>query len=151
MAVDRGQDAGRVGVEVVEAFSAADWPRLRALVAPDVVYQETGTQRRTDGVEEYLRLCRGWKEAFPDARGTVRNAVAAGDTAAVEVTWEGTHSGPLPGPGGVLHPTGKAIVGQATMWFTVVGGRARDIRHHFDLMALLQQVGAVPAPAHAGA
>ena len=150
MAAERGQDASKVGIEVVEAFNAGDWHRLRAALTPEVVYQETGTQRRTEGPDEYVQLSQGWKQTFPDARGTVRNALASGNSAALEITWEGTHRGPLPLPDGVLAATGRSIVVQATMWFTVEGARVREIRHHLDLTALLQQIGAAPASAHAG-
>ena len=53
-------------------------------MAPDVVYEETGTQRRVDGVDAYVQLCQGWKQAFPDARGEIRNVVASGNTGVQE-------------------------------------------------------------------
>ena len=43
---------------------------------------------------------RGWKEAFPDGNGTVHGAYADGDTVTVELTWEGTQSGPMRTPDG---------------------------------------------------
>jgi len=36
---------------MLEAFNAADWQRFAAAMAPDVVYEETGTQRRVDDVD----------------------------------------------------------------------------------------------------
>lgn len=39
---------------LLDAFNAADWQRFAADLAPDVVYEETGTQRHVDGVG---RLC----------------------------------------------------------------------------------------------
>jgi hypothetical protein len=52
---------------LLDAFNAADWQRFAADLAPDVVYEETGTQRHVDGVDAYVQLCQGWKQAFPDA------------------------------------------------------------------------------------
>ena len=63
--------------------------------------------RRIQGVDAYVELCQGWKQVFADGRGTVHNTVASGGTVAQEVTWEGTHTGPLVGPGGTLAPTGR--------------------------------------------
>ena len=45
--------------------------------------------------EKIVELFKGWKTAFPDAVGTVKSAVGSGHTAALEVTWKGTHTGPL--------------------------------------------------------
>ena len=41
---------------------------------------------------------------MPDVKGSVTNAVASGNTVVLEVTWEGTHTGPLAGPKGAIPP-----------------------------------------------
>jgi len=41
---------------VITAFNEADWDQLSAVVAPNVVYTETGTQRRVETLEDYLQL-----------------------------------------------------------------------------------------------
>ena len=50
-------DTTAVATELVEAFNVGNWERLRATLHPDVVYEETGTQRRVAGADEYVRLC----------------------------------------------------------------------------------------------
>jgi ketosteroid isomerase-like protein len=82
--------ATRVATDAVEAFNSADWSRFRELLAADIVYEETGTQRRVSGRDAYVELCQGWKQAFPDARGTIHRSVASGDTSVQEITWTGT-------------------------------------------------------------
>ena len=144
-------DTTAVATELVEAFNVGNWERLRATLHPDVVYEETGTQRRVKGADEYVRLCQGWKESLPDARGAVQATVASAQQVVQEILWEGTHRGPLAGPGGVVSPTGKRIHVRGTMWYTIEGGRAREIHHHLDVLSLMQQVGAMPAPAAVGA
>lgn len=151
MSTMQASDVTAVAAELVDAFGAGDWQRLRATLQPDVVYEETGTQRRTEGADEYVRLCQGWKAGFPDARGTVRRTVASGQTVVQEIAWEGTHRGPLAGPGGTIPPSGKPIRTLGTMWYMVADGRVREIHHHLDVLALLQQVGALPVPTNAGA
>jgi len=145
------RDATAVATELVEAFNVGDWERLRATLDPNVVYEETGTQRRVDGADAYVRLCQGWKESFPDARGAVQAAIASAQQVAQEVVWEGTHRGPLPVPGGSISPSGKRINVRGSMWYTIADGRAREIHHHLDVMTLMQQVGAMPAAAAVGA
>jgi steroid delta-isomerase-like uncharacterized protein len=140
------QDLIKRAEDWLEAFNAGDWQRFAAGMTPDVVYEETGTQRRVDGVDAYVQLCQGWKQAFPDVRGTIRNVVASGDTVAQEVTWEGTHTGPLEGPGGPLPPSGRRITIPATLWITFSGDQGKEVHHHLDVLTLLGQLGALPAP-----
>jgi steroid delta-isomerase-like uncharacterized protein len=145
------RDATAVATELVEAFNVGDWERLRATLHSDVVYEETGTQRRVEGADAYVRLCQGWKESFPDARGAVQATITSAQRVAQEVLWEGTHRGSLPVPGGSVTPSGKRISVRGSMWYTIADGRAREIHHHLDVLTLLQQVGAIPAPAAVGA
>jgi steroid delta-isomerase-like uncharacterized protein len=137
-------DPTAVAREVVEAFNAADWDRFRAVLADGIVYEETGTGRRVVGAEDYVRLCQGWRQAFPDVAGAIGRVVAGGGTVAEEVAWAGSHRGPLETPGGTIPPTGNRVEVAATLWVTVAGGKATAIRHHLDVLALLQQVGALP-------
>ena len=145
------RDATAVATELVDAFNVGDWERLRATLHSDVVYEETGTQRRVEGADAYVRLCQGWKESFPDARGTVQATITSAQRVAQEVLWEGTHRGSLAVPGGSVPPSGKRISVRGSMWYTIADGRAREIHHHLDVMTLMQQVGALPAPAAVGA
>ena len=151
MPTKRGKDSTKVADNLIDAFNRGDWDRLRSLVTHDIVYQETGTGRRIQGGDAYVQLCQGWKQAFSDVTGTVHATVASGSTVAQEVIWEGTHTGPLTGPAGTLPPTGRRASVPGTMWYVIEGDRVREIHHHLDLLTLLQAVGAVPAPAHAGA
>ena len=139
-------DVTKVAEELIDAFNAGDWQRFRAVLAPDVRYEETGTQRSVQGADQYVQLCQGWKQAFPDASGTIRNSVSSGTTVVQEVTWEGTQSGPLATPGGPLPASGKRITVQAVLWTTMEGGKSKEIHHHLDVLTMLQQLGAIPTP-----
>ena len=101
------QDMIRLASENVEAWSTGDWGRLKASFSPNVVYNELGTQRRFQGVDEVSDY-QNWKNACPDGSGRVTTAFASGDMVLLEVTWTGTQTGPLVGPGGVIPPTGKS-------------------------------------------
>ena len=84
----------------------------------------------------------GLKTAFPDAIGTVTSAVADGKTVALEVTWKGTHTGPLATPQGMLPASGKAQVTPAAFFFTFEGDMIKESRHYFDSTTLFKQIGA---------
>ena len=130
--------------ELIDAFSAGDWARFRATLDADVVYEETGTGRRTEGADAYVALCQSWREGIPDVTGTVERAVASGPTVAQEVLWEGTQTGPLAGASGTLPPSGHRISFRATLWYTMRDGRATEIRHHLDALTMLQQLDVSP-------
>ena len=138
------QDPIRVARENIEAFNAGDWQRVKATLAPDSVYDEVGTQRRLRGADEIVQALQGWKQAMPDAKGTITNAIASGNTVTQEITWEGTQTGPLMGPGGSLPASGKRQVTRAAWIATVQGDKIKESRHYFDMMSLLQQIGAAP-------
>jgi steroid delta-isomerase-like uncharacterized protein len=140
------QDLIKRADDWLDAFNAADWQRFAAGMTADVVYEETGTQRRVDGVDAYVQLCQGWKQAFPDVRGAIRNVVASGNTVVQEIIWEGTHTGTLEGPGGPLPPSGRRINVPASLWITFSGDQGKEVHHHLDVLTLLGQLGAIPAP-----
>jgi predicted ester cyclase len=85
-----------------------------------------------------------WKQAMPDVKGTVSRAVASGNTVVLEVTWAGTQTGSLQGPSGTVPPTGKRQTTRAGWILNFDGGKIKDSRHYFDMLALLQQLGVIP-------
>jgi steroid delta-isomerase-like uncharacterized protein len=130
--------------EQVAAFSSGDWERVRAGLAADSRYHEFGTERKVEGAEKIVELFKGWKQAFPDAVGTVTSAVASGDQAALEVTWKGTHTGPLVSAEGTIPPSGKRQETPAAFFLTFSGDKIKESRHYFDSMTLFKQIGAQP-------
>jgi len=138
-------DIAQAAADLTQAFNDADWERGRSLCTPGVVYNETGTGRRIEGVEAYVELLQGWKEAFPDVRGTIRRSLADDDTVAQDILWEGTHTGPMQTPAGTVAPTGNRISVQGTVWVSFEGAKVREVHNHLDVLTLLQQTGALPA------
>ncbi len=127
-------------------FASGDWDPVRRTLAPGFVYEETGTGLRIEGAAALVAALEGWRAALPDVGAELVRVVAAGDTSAAEVVWRGTHSGPLDTGAGVLPPSGRHIETWATVWMRWSDGvRVRE-RHHRDVLTLLTQVGALPAP-----
>jgi steroid delta-isomerase-like uncharacterized protein len=139
------QDLIKVARGLVDAFNRSDWDGCRAALAADSVYDEVGTSRRLQGVAKIIEAYQGWKEAMPDVKGTVTNAVATGNTAVLEVTWHGTHTGPLLSPSGTLPATGKQQTTRAGWLLNFDGGKIKESRHYFDMLSFMQQLGALPA------
>jgi len=127
---------------VIAEFNRGDWGQLTDIFAPDIAYIETGTGRTVKGAAPYIELLQGWRHVFPNCTGTIHATVAQGDTVVHEVTWEGTQAAALPTPGGEVPNTGRRMNVAATFWYTLAGGRVIAIRHHLDMLTLLQQLGA---------
>ncbi|MBM3139167.1 MAG: ester cyclase [Chloroflexi bacterium] len=102
------QDLVRVARQQVEAFNKGDFQQMQALMTSDSVYTEPATSRRLEGPAEIVEGIRGWRQAFPDVTGTITSAVASGDHVVLEITREGTHTGPVIGLGGAIPPTNRA-------------------------------------------
>jgi|tagenome__1003787_1003787.scaffolds.fasta_scaffold18746023_1 steroid delta-isomerase-like uncharacterized protein len=131
--------------ELMDAFNQSDWDKIRALVAPDLVYIETGTGRRIEGVDAYIQLLETWKRAFPDTSGTICNILVGDDTVAEEVRWEATHTGPLEtADGRTIEASNKRTATDASAWTRFDGGTVREIHHYVDALSILRQIGALP-------
>ena len=136
--------AEQVARGIVDAHSLSDWAGVRESLAPDSVYEEYGTQRRIEGSDAIVAALQAWKKAFPDVKGTVDKALAAGNAVSIEVTWTGTHTGPLETANGSLPASGKAFTLRTAWTMDVQNEKVKDSRHYFDLPTLLQQIGTPP-------
>jgi predicted ester cyclase len=81
-------------------------------------------------------------EAFPGSQLTIEEEIAEGDRLALRFVQTGTHRGPFMG----LPATGRefAMTGQTLLHFR--DGRVVERWSSADLLGLLVQLGAVPAP-----
>ena len=70
------QDLIRLACENVEAYNVGNWQRLKAVLAPDVVYHEVGSQRASRG-RRVDRGDQGWKQFAPNGMGTITKALTA--------------------------------------------------------------------------
>jgi steroid delta-isomerase-like uncharacterized protein len=142
------QEAIQVARRGVEAFNAGDWGALSADLTNSSVYDEPATGRRLTGISGIMEANKGWKSAFPDAKGTITSSIASGNTAVLEITWQGTHSGNLLTPTGSIPATGRRVTIRAVQVVEVENGKAKANRHYFDLAGMMAQLG-VGAPATA--
>jgi predicted ester cyclase len=83
-----------------------------------------------------------YQEAL-DGRWEVRELFSAGDRVVARWVGSGTHRGELMG----LSPTGRQVSVDAISIFRVADGKITEEWTVWDALGLMQQVGAVPAPA----
>jgi steroid delta-isomerase-like uncharacterized protein len=131
----------------IQAYNGADWNRFEAMLTPDCLYDEVGSGRRAQGRHEVAEMFKGWKQAMPDSDGAVTSAIDGGDTAVLEVTWNGTFTGPWATPQGEVEPTGKHQTSRACVLLTFEGDTIKEAHQYFDSMSFMQQLGMLEAPA----
>ncbi len=123
------------------AYNNKDWDAVKAAVASRFVYDEIGTRRKAEGSDKFLGIWKGWATALPDSKATFHDAFVSGNTVVLEVTWRGTHTGPLQTPAGQIAATGKSFELRACQVIDIVDGKAQSMRHYFDMATMLQQLG----------
>ena len=79
--------------------------------------------------------------AFPDAKITFGDQVLSPDAAATEVIIEGTHTGPLPGPDGMIEPTGKKVKLHSLSLLKIRDGKIASERVYNDSAEMMHQLG----------
>ena len=137
-------DLTQAARDLVSAFNDSDWGEYQELFASDGLYDEVGTGRRLEGLDAIIPALKGWKEAMPDVKGTVTNTVSSGSTVTLEVTWKGTHTGPLQSPSGSIPATGKQQTTRASWVLDFEDGKVKASRHYFDMLSFMQQLGVLP-------
>ena len=138
------QSAEDVARESVECYSAGDFDRLRSLLADDFYEEELATQRRLEGAVSAGRDCAGLEAGVS---GRARH-----DHRGVHERKHGGARGHLGGhaerPDGDARRTRVPAVEQtetvkSVQVIEVEDGKMKALRTYFDLMTLLQQIGAM--------
>lgn len=84
----------------------------------------------------------GWWAAFPDTQVTIDDTIAEGDKLAMRFHMTGQHHGEFMG----LAPTGRSFVVMAQTVMLFRDSRVIERWTTGDLLGLLIQLGAIPAP-----
>ena len=130
-----------------ELFSTDDVSLADDVFTGGVVFHNAVAGGDLQGVEAVKEFIAAYRTAFPDARSTVEDQVADGDTVATRWRARGTHHGPL----GELPATGREFVMDGITIERIEGGRIAEVWVARDELGLMQQLGAIPAPRGAGA
>jgi steroid delta-isomerase-like uncharacterized protein len=124
------------------AYNDKNWDAVNTVLTSDIEYDEVATHRKVNGTADVIAAWRGWATALPDSKATFGAAHASGNTAVIELTWHGTHTGPLQMPSGAVQGSGKRIEMRAVQ---IIGltpeGKTRTVRHYFDMATMLTQLG----------
>lgn len=128
----------------MEAFNKNDWDGMTALLSPDATYIEKGTNRTAKGIDEIMKVAHDWRAAFPDLQANIWTTANCGTTEVLEITWTGTHDGPMETPNGTLPPTGKSVEFDDAQVYRVENGKVVEFRNYGDFLTMLSQLGVLP-------
>jgi steroid delta-isomerase-like uncharacterized protein len=124
----------------VELFNTEKFDEAERDYAPSGYSEEIGTNRRFTPAEATANA-RAWKQAFPDARGTITNKIIGGTKGAAEIVWRGTNRGPLMGQ----PPTGKSVTVRSVVVIETNGDKVTRAAHYIDVASMMAQLGAAHA------
>jgi steroid delta-isomerase-like uncharacterized protein len=125
----------------VLAYNEKNWDAVRTSLSRTAVYDEVATRRRMEGIDQIIACWKGWATALPDSKATLHNAVAGNNVVTLELTWRGTHTGPLDLPSGQVPPTNRSIELRACQVVEMADGKPQTVRQYFDMATLLEQLG----------
>ena len=124
--------------KIDDLWNGGDLDAIRDLYAGD--FTVNGQPAGPDGVEALLRSLRS---AFPDMSFELTHQVTEGDQIALRFVQRGTHTGPWDSPLGTIEPTGKRFEIGSIEIFRLAGGKAAEAWLEYDMLGLLQQLGAL--------
>lgn len=124
-----------------EVWSGGSEAVAEELLAPTYVGHLAGNPEPLDRAG-WFAFYRAFRQAFPDARFTVEDAIAEGDQVVLRLTMRGTHQGVFNG----IPATGRAVTVSGVSIERIVEGRIVEGWVTSDALGMLQQLGALPPP-----
>ena len=123
-----------------ENAARGNFAALPSIVTPDYVLHP-GEIRGAEGLQDMVE---GYRSALSELRVEVEHQFCEGDNVATVFAIRGTHTGELMGAA----PTGREVAFSGLTVSRCENGRIAEEWEIVDTMALLAQVGALPAAAH---
>ena len=136
------QSAESVMNRFVEFINTSDEELARQVISPNAVFRAPSHPEPLRGPEGYLEVLAMMRRGFSDVVWTLEETVAEGDTVAARFTMRGTHDGDFFG----ISASGSKISVQAMNFYYLADGRIVGERAQPDLLGVMQQIGALPAP-----
>jgi steroid delta-isomerase-like uncharacterized protein len=130
----------RLMTRFVEFINTASATMATELVSPAAIFHVPGRPEPAKGPQGYLEVIGMMRGGFPDIQWTLDEMVVEPTKVAARFTMRGTHRGPFFG----VAPTGRRITVQALNIYHLDHGQIVREYGQPDMMALLQQIGAVP-------
>jgi steroid delta-isomerase-like uncharacterized protein len=131
--------------EIEGLYGAGDLGLADELIAPGYVGHDPALPEPVSGPDGVKAAVTGYRTAFPDLRLAIETQISEGAFVVTRWTATGTHQGELFG----IAATGKQATVTGISIDRVADGKIAEAWTSWDTLGLLQQLGAVPAPASA--
>ena len=126
----------------LEIFSDGNTDGLDEIVAADVVDHDPYNPHADEGLEGAKKTIAMYREAFPDLSFEIEFQVAEGDMVATHWAGTGTHEGALMG----VEPTGVKATTVGIGVDRIEDGKVVETWNSWDVLGLMQKIGAIPQP-----
>ena len=136
-------DPASIAREYLEAFNRRDWDQFKGFLASEYSYTG-GDGEKLEGPEAGLAVGQMFATAMSDAKINIQRVHVAGDTAIVEFQASGTHDGDFMG----IAATGRKVTMLVVTVLEIKDGKITAEREYMDMAHVMQQIGAMPEPAH---
>jgi steroid delta-isomerase-like uncharacterized protein len=137
------EGAGLIQEFYDEMLSNGNLDKLDDLVTDDVIDHEQGLPGQPEGKEGVTFFVNALRSAFSDIKATVEPTLESGDLACAHSTITGKHTGEWMG----VPATEKTFEIEAIDIIRIEDGKCAEHWGVTDNMALMVQIGAVPAAA----
>jgi len=130
-------------IEAIDANDSSDWSVLDEFIAEDVVVHSPllpGCTPDREGIKQAAEI---FRQATP-GQHEIRTQVAEGDLVVSHIVARGVHAGELLG----IPATGNEIETEGIAIHRIADGKIVEHWQVSDVARVLQQVGALPGPAH---
>jgi steroid delta-isomerase-like uncharacterized protein len=138
------QDFQTDNIEIItrfeHAFRAADQATIDELCDPGLVDHNPAPDEEPT-LAGFKQKVAGFKAIFPDLKEDLQDIIASGDTVATRWVVTGSQQQEFMG----IPASGQTIRVEGMNFYRLKGGRVTDIWTQFDGVALMQQLGAIPA------
>jgi steroid delta-isomerase-like uncharacterized protein len=128
-----------------EVFNAGNLDLIDELASPGVIVHY-GVAEPVRGLDSYKRAFTASQPTFPDMHFTIEDLIAEGDQVVTRWTLRATHRGEYHG----VAATGRQVSETGISIYRFVDGKIVEGWVTSDNLGVMQQLGALPAPARAG-
>jgi steroid delta-isomerase-like uncharacterized protein len=137
------EGAGLIQEFYDEMLTNGNLDKIDDLVTDDVIDHEQGMPGQPEGKEGVRFFVNTMRGAFSDIKATCDQTIESGDMVCAHATITGKHTGEFMG----VPASDKSFEIEAIDMIRIEDGKCAEHWGVTDNMALMQQIGAVPAPA----
>ena len=124
---------------VEEFWNTGNMAAADELIAEDATITLPGVGRVNR--ESLKAFATAHRSAFPDWHSSFEEIIGEEDIIAERWTGTGTHQGEFQG----IAPTGRRVKIPGVVFYRIVSGKIMEFHGLFDGVAMMQQLGAIPA------